>query len=129
MGDLGSNTTELGDAARRVMDTVLTIGENRLALFKLEVEEERDRILRVLLLSLAAAVFGLLAGIAATVAIAIFFWDRSPLAAMLVLVAVYAGGAVWFYALVLNVQRTWETLPGTIDQLRKDRECLERRLV
>jgi hypothetical protein len=35
---------------------------------------------------------------------------------------------VFFYAGLARLQRDWQTLPNTIDQLRKDRECLKKQL-
>jgi len=128
---MDSPTSQLGQVAgttKRLVSRVLTITENRLELLMLEVQEERDRILRVILLALGTAVFGLLAGVALTVAIAIFFWERSPMLALLVLATLYAACATWLYLGFTRLQRDWQTLSGTIEQLRKDRECLEQHL-
>jgi len=119
---------ELADTTKRLVSHVVAITENRLELLMVEVQEERERFLRVILLALAAAVFGLLAGVALTVAIVIFLWERSPIMALLVLTVFYFGCAGWLYAAFTKLQRNWQTLPGTTDQLRKDREWLERNL-
>ena len=50
---------------------LLTIGENRLELLAVEVQEERERLLHAFLLALAVAAFGLLAGLALTAAIVV----------------------------------------------------------
>ncbi len=34
-----------------------------------------------------------------------------------------------FYSRLVRLQRDWQTLPGTLDQLKKDRECLEKNLI
>jgi uncharacterized membrane protein YqjE len=107
---------------------LLAIGGNRLELFLVEVQEERDRILRTLFLAMGAAVLGLLAGVTLTVAVAVFFWQRSPILALLALALVYALGCAGLWIAFLRLQRDWKTLPDTIEQLRKDRECMEQRL-
>ena len=128
---MGSPLTHLGQLAgttKRLVSHVVAITENRLELLVVEVQEERERFLRVILLALGVAVFGLLAGVALTMAIAIIFWERSPIAALLVLAALYFGCAGWLYAVFTKFQRNWQTLSGTIEQLRKDREWMEQHL-
>jgi uncharacterized membrane protein YqjE len=119
----------LADASKRLTHRALVICENRFQLLMLEAEEERERILHAIWFALGAAAFGLLAGIALTLVIAVALWHESPVAALLVLTALYAGAAAFFYARLARLQRDWQTFPSTIDQLRKDRECLEKQLV
>jgi uncharacterized membrane protein YqjE len=122
------NLDQLAGTSKRVVGRLVTIAENRLELLMVEVQEERERLLRVILLALGAAVFGLLAGVALTVAVAIIFWERSPITALLVLTVCYGIFGVWLYVSFTRLQKDWQTLPNTIEQLRKDRECLERNL-
>jgi uncharacterized membrane protein YqjE len=117
----------LADASGRVAHRLCVILENRLQLLLVEVQEERERILRAIWLALGAAVFGLLAGVALTVAIVLELWGRSPIVASLALTAIYASAAALFYAKLFRLQRDWQTLSDTIEQLKKDRECLEKR--
>ncbi len=93
-----------------------------------EFQEERERILRAIWLALGAAAFGLLAGVALTAVITVAFWRQSPMAALLILTALYAVAATVLYARLVRLQRDWQTLPTTLDQLRKDREWLEKNL-
>jgi uncharacterized membrane protein YqjE len=102
------------------------IVENRLQLLMVEAQEERERVLLAILLALCAAAFGLLAGVALTVVVAVALWEHSPIIALLVLALIYASVAVFFYARLACLQRDWQTLPGTLEQLKKDRECLEK---
>ncbi len=90
-----------------------------------EVQEERERALRAILLALGVAVFGFLAGAALTVALVVLLWALSPLAVLLTLGVLYGAAAVFLYRQFAVLQRSWETLPATLDQLRKDRACLE----
>lgn len=126
MDNISGNLTQLAASSKRIAQRVLTISENRIELLLVELQEERERLLLAILLALAVAAFGLLAGVALTLAVAVLFWASSPLAALLVLAALYVTTAVFLYARLLRLQRDWNTLPGTLDQLRKDRECLER---
>jgi uncharacterized membrane protein YqjE len=100
----------------------LVIAENRLELLMVE---ERERALRAILLALGVAVFGFLAGAALTVALVVMLWSLSPIGVLLTLAALYSAAAVFLYRHFAVLQRNWETLPATLDQLRKDRACLE----
>jgi len=107
---------------------LLTIGENRLELLMVEVQEERVRLLRAILLVLGVAAFGLLAGVALTGAVVVLFWDLSPVAVLLALTGLYGAAAVLLYRRLTVLLRDWKNLPATLDQLRKDYACLERAL-
>jgi uncharacterized membrane protein YqjE len=104
---------------------LLVVGENRLELLMVEVQEERERALRAILLALGVAVFGFLAGAAVTVALVVMLWSFSPIAVLLTLTVLYSAISVLLYRRFAVLQRNWETLPATLDQLRKDRVCLE----
>ena len=114
--------------AKRMLHRLLAISENRVELFLVEVQEERERLLRVILLAVGVAAFGLLAGVALTLAIVVLFWNHSPVVVLLALTALYGSVAGFLYRRMIMLQRDWQTLPGTLDQLRKDRECLEQNL-
>jgi uncharacterized membrane protein YqjE len=116
----------LADASSRMVHWLFVTLENRLQLLLVEVQEERERMLRAIWLALCAAVFGLLAGVALTVAIVLALWRHSPIVALLVLTAVYTVVAASICARLFRLQRDWQTLPGTMAQLKKDRECMEK---
>ncbi|HEX4350540.1 MAG TPA: phage holin family protein [Verrucomicrobiae bacterium] len=102
------------------------IGENRLELLTLEVQEERERLLFAFLLALGVAVFGLLAGLALTSALVVLLWAVSPLAVLLTLTGVYGAAGIYLYRRLAGLLRNWQTLPASLEQLRKDRACLEK---
>jgi uncharacterized membrane protein YqjE len=105
---------------------LLTIGENRLELLAVEVQEEHERRLLAFVLALGVAAFGLLAGLTLTAAIVILFWFWSPVAVLLILTALYAAAGICLYRRLIGLLRNWQMLSATLDQLRKDRECLEK---
>ena len=120
--------TDVTGASKRLAQRLFVIAENRLQLLMLEMQEERERVLLAIWLALGAAAFGLLAGVALTVAIAVALWNHSPLIAMVVLTIVYLLAALIFYWRLMQLQRNWHTLQATLEQLKKDRECLEKDL-
>ena len=115
-------------ATGRLAQRVLVIFDNRLQLLLVEAQEERERLLHALWLGMAVAVFGLLAGLTFTLIVAVLFWNTSPVLALVILGAAYAAGAAACFVQLSRLQKNWQTLPGTLDQLRKDRECLEKHL-
>jgi uncharacterized membrane protein YqjE len=119
---------QLAATSRRFAQRLLTIGENRLELLTVEVQEERERLLRAFLLALGVAAFGLLAGVALTGTIVILFWDFSHVAVLLALTGLYGAAAVFLYRRLTVLLRDWKTLSATLDQLRKDCACLEKTL-
>ncbi|MDB6030815.1 MAG: hypothetical protein JWM16_1153 [Verrucomicrobiales bacterium] len=92
----------------------------------LEVQEEREHLLHAILLALGVALFSFLAGLAFTVSLVIFLWALSPIAVLLTLTILYSAAAWFLYRRFTDLQRNWKTFPATIDQLKKDRACLEK---
>ncbi|MDB6015698.1 MAG: hypothetical protein JWR19_187 [Pedosphaera sp.] len=129
MESASSNFTQWAGPPKRFVRQLLIIGENRLELLMVEVQEERERLLRAILLALGVAVFGFLTGAALTVALVVMLWSLSPVVVLLTLAALYGATAVFLYRHFLLLQRDWKLLPDTLDQLRKDRECLEKSLM
>ena len=117
---------QLAATSRHFARRLLTIGENRLELLAVEVQEEREHLLHAFLLALAVAAFGLLAAMTLTGAIIYSLWDASPLAVLLTLTVVYGGIAIGLCLRLKNLLRDWHTLSASLDQLRKDRADLEK---
>ena len=119
---------QLAATSRRFAQRLLTIGENRLELLTVEVQEERERLLHAFLLALGLAAFGLLAGLTFTAAIVVLLWAWSPVAILLVLTGLYGAAGVCLCRRLTGLLRDWQTLSASLDQLRKDRACLEKTL-
>jgi len=120
------NFKQLAAVSKHFARRLLTIGENRLELLTVEVQEERVRLLHAILLALGVACFGLLAGVTLTGVVVVLCWNISPVAVFLVLTGIYGVVAVVLYRRLAALLRDWQNLPATLDQLRKDRACLEK---
>jgi len=120
---------ELAATSRTLARRLLIIGENRLELLTVEMQEERERLLRAILLALGVAAFGLLASLTLTAAIVVWLWAWSPGTVLLILTGLYAVAGVFLYQRLTGLLRNWQTLAASLDQLRKDRACLEKILV
>ena len=119
---------QLAATSKHIARRLLTIGENRLELLTVEVQEERERLLHAFLLALGVAAFGMLAGVTFTAVIVVLFWCYSPAAVLLALTALYGAAGVWLCLRLTRLLRDWQTLSASLDQLRKDRACLEKTL-
>jgi uncharacterized membrane protein YqjE len=119
----------MGGASKRVAQRVIALLENRFCLFTIELQEEREMIMRSLFLATCVGVCGLLACVTVTALITVVFWDDSPVGVLAGLAGLYTCVGVVCYILLLKMRRDWKTIPATLDQLKKDRECLEKSLV
>jgi uncharacterized membrane protein YqjE len=100
---------QLATTSKHFARRLLTIGENRLELLTVEVQEERERLLRAFLLALV-----------------VLLWAWSPVAVLLILTALYGTGGICLWQRLTGLLRDWQTLSASLDQLRKDRACLEK---
>ena len=115
----------LFSAVRRLLNTALAGVENRIELFLVELREERFRIFEVLLLGCAAALLGFMALLTVTVTLVVVFWDSARVQVLVVLSAGYSVatiGILWRLKILL---RNWSSFTATLNELKKDRACLE----
>ncbi len=128
MEPAAANSGPFAAASKHFARRLLTIGENRLELLMLEMQEERERLLRSILLALGVATLGLLAGLTLTGALVVLLGGASPAVVLLALTALYGGTAALLYRRLTLLIRDWQTFPATLNQLRKDCACLEKNL-
>ena len=128
METISDSFRQVGATSKQIARRLLTIGENRLELLTVEVQEERERLLHAFLLALGVAAFGLLASLALSAAIVLLLSAYSPVAVLLTLTGLYGAAGVCLYRRLTLLLRDWQTLSATLDQLRKDRACLEKNL-
>jgi uncharacterized membrane protein YqjE len=115
---------QLAATSKHFVRRLATIGENRLELLAVEMQEERERLLRAFLLALVVAAFGLLGGLTLTATIVFLFWAW-PVAVLLTFTFIYLVAGVCLYRRLTGLMQNWQMLSASLDQLRKDRECLE----
>ena len=128
MDNSTASFNRLGATSKTFARRLLTIGENRLELLAVEVQEGRERLLQAFLLALGVATFGLLASLMLSAAIVVWLWTWSPVAVLLILTSLYAAAGLWLYRQLTRLLRDWQTLSASLDQFRKDRVCLEKLL-
>jgi uncharacterized membrane protein YqjE len=129
MEDSTVNFTQLAAASKECARRLLTIGENRLELLTVEVQEERERLLRAFILALGVAAFGLLTGMTLTAAVVVWMWPYTHLLTLIILTGLYGASGFYLSRRLGALLRDWQTLSASLDQLRKDRACLEKILL
>lgn len=128
MEALITNLLQLAASSKQFARRLFAISENRLELLLVEVQEERERLLRALVMVLGIAAFSLLAVMALSGAIVILLWPYSPVGAFLALTALYSVCALLILRRLTQMQRDWKSFSATLDQINKDRACLEKSL-
>lgn len=121
-------TGRLADASKHLAWRLFTTGENRLELWKVEMQEARGSLLQAILLGAGMIACAAFAVLALNVAIVVLFWNVAPVAVLLLLGALHAFGAAAFYWQLIRQLREWTPFNATLDQLRKDCTCLATKL-
>ena len=99
--------------------------QGHLELLGIEVQEEKSRLLRLFLLTGVALILLLLILIGLSAAIVIAFWDTHPIAAILVLCALYAVVlAVCISRALVLAKETAAPFQATVEELARNRERL-----
>ena len=115
----------LFSAVRRLLNTALAGVENRIELFLVELREERFRVCDVLLLGCAGAMLGFMALLTVTVTLVVIFWDSARVQVLVALSASYSLATIGVFWRLKVVLRNWSSFSATLDELKKDRACLE----
>lgn len=124
MSEPGDSAGGIFSSARRLLDTVLATAQNRVELFAVEVQEEKYRLVELLILAGAALFLGAV-GVALLLFVIIFLvpenWRLGTAAAL---------GGLCLLGVVLIAVRLKKRLrqppfEDSIDQLRKDWQCLK----
>jgi len=119
---------QLLETSKRFARRLLAAGENRFELLMVELQEGHERLLCAILLAVGVGTFGLLAAATLTAAIVVLLWELSRVAALLALTGLYTIMAFCLYRRLKRLLRDLQNLPATLEQLRKDRACLEKHL-
>jgi len=125
MDDQEEIPSGLPDTLRRLGSAILAMLQNRLELLVVELHEDRIRLIETLLLVVAVVALGLFTLILAAAAVIVLVWNTLHVAGLFIVSGVGLV-ATLLVGWRLNVRlKNWPLLPGTLEQLKKDRECLE----
>ena len=113
---------------RRLLDSALALVQNRFEVFSVELQEEKIRLVDLLLRAVVVVVLGFMTLIAATALIVVWLWDSSPVAVLAIVTLLYGLTATGMgYSLKQRLQRSPPPFAGTLAEFKKDRECLGKR--
>ncbi|HZX25614.1 MAG TPA: phage holin family protein [Telluria sp.] len=113
------------ESAGRFAATLAAMAHTRLELATVEIEEESQRFLRYLILSLLALFLAGVAVILVALFVVLVFWDSYRLQAVAAMAVLFAGGG-WVIAVkVRNEMRAKPPLlSATLGELRQDFACV-----
>jgi uncharacterized membrane protein YqjE len=116
------------DSIRNLGEGLLASVQDRIALFSLELDEEKFRLIQVFFWISAIAFAGAMALTFASLALVYLFWESARLAVLGGLALVYATA---FVSIVVAFRRFLRRQPmmlaGTLQEIREDRECIRTR--
>lgn len=109
--------------------TLVAIAHTRLDLLSSDLEEEREHLLSLLVLSLSALFFLGIGVLLATLLLVVAFWDTYRLPVLAVLTGLFLAAGVTAWRVALHKARTKPRLfAASMSELLKDRQQLVSRL-
>lgn len=128
MVETDSRPPGLFASLRRVVETIVDILQNRLELITVEVQQEKCRVIELLILAAAVIFCGFMAVALLTLTIVLLFAPEARVYALGALTLIYFGAAA---AAVFGLKSKLKNPPypfaGTISELKKDRTWLQSR--
>ncbi|MBW8781336.1 MAG: phage holin family protein [Verrucomicrobia bacterium] len=128
MESRGSASGGFIDSLRGVGDSLLGSLQDRLELLSIEVQEEKFRLIQLIIWVAAAVFAGVMTLLMASVTVAYFFWTDARLGVLLGLTGLYA---VLLVVIIVGFRRMVARQPkpfaGTLEEIKEDRACIRRR--
>jgi uncharacterized membrane protein YqjE len=128
---MGENTPPpagILESLRKLGRTGVAVLQNRLELLSIELEEQKARLVKVLVLAGTAIFMGNTALLAMSAAIVVLAGESARLAVLIGLSVVYILAALWaFRALRKELRSAPPPFQDTVSELKKDSDCLNPR--
>jgi uncharacterized membrane protein YqjE len=127
MTEEAGHTEGLLESLRKLARTFVALLQTRIEIFASELDEERARLARTVVLAVVGAFCLGLATVLLVLLIVVIFWDTNRLLAIGVIAGLFAVGALAaLVALRSTVRQRPKFLAATLAELRKDGKELER---
>ena len=127
MPEEAGHTEGLLESLRGLAKTFVALVQTRLEIFASEIDEERTRLARIVVLAVVAAFCLGLAIVLLALLVVVVFWDSNRLLAIGVIAGIFALGAlVALVKLRAVVKHRPKFLSATLAELHKDAQDLER---
>jgi len=125
MGDNPPPPVGILESLRKLGRTGVAVLQNRLELLAVEVEEQKVRLVKVLVLAGAAVFLANSALLAVSATIVMLASERARIAVLIALSVVYVSAAAWaFLALRKELRSAPPVFQDTVAELKKDGEWL-----
>ncbi|APX93876.1 hypothetical protein BWR19_13535 [Halomonas sp. 1513] len=112
-------------ATKRLIASLLSNGETRLRLAVVELEEERARLVTLLLLAGISLLMVMLGLTVMTLFVVVLFWETHRLQAIAASAVVLLGGGLGLAAWVVRLAKRPTLLKSTLKHLATDRALME----
>jgi uncharacterized membrane protein YqjE len=113
------------ESLRRLGQSAIALLQNRLALLSLELEEQKVRVVRLLLLAGAAIFLGNTALLTLSATLIVLIGQAARVPVLVALSLLSGGGSVWaFVALRRELRNSPPPFQETISELKKDTDLL-----
>jgi uncharacterized membrane protein YqjE len=127
MSEDTGHSESLLESLRGLAKTFIALVQTRIEIFASEIDEERTRLARVVLLAVIAAFCLGLALVLFVLLVAVIFWDSNRLLAIGIIAGLFALGALAaLLALRSTLRQRPKLLAATLAELRKDQRELDR---
>src|SRR5262245_61554017 len=120
MSEASESGRGLRASFKRTLDTLLATAVNRAELFSLELQEEKYRVIQVILCAFSVAALGMMTLTLVTFTIVVLFWDTGRLAALIGFSVLYLVGTLFAWRMLQSHLKSRAAFPGTINELKKD---------
>ncbi len=125
MGEHAPPPAGILESIRKLGRTGVAVLQNRLELLAVEVEEQKLRLVRVLVLAGAAVFLGNSALLAVSVTLVMLAGESARVPALISMSVVYVAAAIWaFLALRKELRSAPPPFKDTVSELKKDGEWL-----
>ena len=125
MSDTTESTASRGgilDSVKNLAATLITMVQTRLEIITTEYEEERERLLSLLIWTMITLFSAILAVVLATLLVVVYYWDSYRLLSIVVMLSIFTISALVAWRVMRNKSRNKPRLfTATIAVLTKDR--------
>ena len=113
------------ESVRRLINTGVAVLQNRIQLFSVELEEQKVRVVRLLVLAGVTIFLANTALLAVSATIVVLAGDQARPAVLIALSVIYVAGAVWAgFALRKEIKSAPAPFQETLSELKKDTDWL-----
>ncbi len=128
MGEIAQAGQGIFASLKGLLKTIVSVGQNRLELLLVEVQEERGRFFEALVLAGLVLILLLMALMVITMTVVIVCIQAHRLYIVFALAGLYLVGALIGVWQLRTRLKNWAPFAATLEEIRKDKECLDQKI-